>query len=127
MNSEQKALAWQLYSSDRIEEAANAGIHRANHMIGNLYHGGDGVNQNDEIALSYYRKSARHGNVASKRRILEISKKSILGKILYYPRLAWLMVQVAIIASRDIHDERLLDIRRWIKDKKIYEEMYEKR
>lgn len=94
------------------ERAAEHGCSRAYNWIGNIYRLGLGVPRNAETALNYYRQSAAHGYLIGERALIHLAfqQGTIVNKILAAPKFIYILIKSAVLAYRNINDERIRDI-----------------
>lgn len=95
-----------------FERAASTGIARSYHWLGYMYLNGLGVPQDDRLGVHYYEKGAAHGYILAKRVLLHLTFKhgGLLTRIAAAPNYVYLFIKAAVLAYRNINDERLADI-----------------
>lgn len=99
-----------------FEQAANGGYGRACHWLGYIYRQGLGVPRSDDTAVNWYKQGAACGYLMAERALLHLvwKKGSTIARIRTLPRylyaVLYAVLKAAVIAHRDIHDQRIVDI-----------------
>lgn len=93
--------------------AVGQGQKRANYWLAYLYQQGLGVQRNLETAVSYYRRASDAGYLIAERARIHLALRngSLAQRIDAVARLPFLILKAALIALRNVRDERLADIR----------------
>ena len=100
-------------SAERYYElAADRGYSRAYHWIGYMYEHGLGVSRDTGLAEKYYAEGTRKGYLISERALIRLAFQHgrLSRKVFLVPRYITMLVRAAIIAYRDINDERIVDV-----------------
>lgn len=94
------------------ERSAEQGYPRAYNWVAHIYQHGLGVPQSAEMAIKYYRKAAAYGYLIAERALIHIAfqQGSMLDKILAVPKYIYILIKAAVLAYRNINDERIRDI-----------------
>lgn len=94
------------------ERAADHGCPKAYSWIGYIHQLGLGVPRNIEMAANYYKKSAAHGSLLAERALIHLTFQygNIWSKIFAAPKFVYIVLKAAVLAYRDINDERIAGI-----------------
>lgn len=97
-----------------FERAANQGYIRGYQWIAGIYQHGCGVPTDINKAINYYQKGAAQGYIMSERSLISLASQrgNILVKISSLLKLIRLQIKTAKIASRNINDPRLADVKK---------------
>ena len=94
------------------ERAADQGCPKAYGWIGYIYQLGLGVPRSVEMAIENYKKSAAHGYILADRALIHLTfqQGNFFNKVFVLPKFFYILIKAAIIAYRNINDERLAGI-----------------
>ena len=94
------------------ERAAEKGYSRAYNWIAYIYQEGLDVPRNVELAVSNYKKGAAHGYLVAERALIRFTfqQGTIVNKILAVPKFIYILIKSAVLAYRNINDERIRDV-----------------
>jgi TPR repeat protein len=95
-----------------FERAVENGYDRACHWLGLLYWLGLGVPRNADTAREWYKRGAAHGFLIAERMLIHMTcfKGGGAARIRTFPRYIYIFIKALVIASRNIHDPRLIDV-----------------
>jgi TPR repeat protein len=95
-----------------FERAEKKGYGRACHWLGHIYWLGLGVPQNDHTALGWYRHGAAQGYLVAERALIHMAciKGGVTARIWTFPWYIYMLIKAIVIALRDVHDPRLMDV-----------------
>jgi TPR repeat protein len=95
-----------------FEQAENRGYGRACHWLGKMYRHGLGVPRSDSAAIKWYKRGAAQGYLFAERALMHLicERGGVVARICTFPKYIYLLAKAGVIAFRNIHDQRLVDI-----------------
>ena len=95
-----------------FKQAADGGYGRACHWLGYIYRQGLGVSRSDDAAVNWYKQGAAQGYLVAERALMHLVwiRGGAIARIRTLPRYLYIVLKAAVIALRDIHDQRIVDI-----------------
>jgi TPR repeat protein len=95
-----------------FEQAVDGGYGRAYYWLGRIYHHGLGVPRSDSTAIKWYKQGAVQGYLFAERALIHLicERGGMAARIRTFPRYIYILVKAGVIAYRNIHDQRIMDI-----------------